>query len=295
MLCNVHFHCSYDPHQLDGPDMKTKALPWHWLSAVFLLFITLSSHDTALAASDRDLVRETLYSSILQEDRPIKIHLPENYQAKGQGLPVLYVLDAEHDDHFGKVIRDAGALAATGVTPGMIIVGIENTDRLMDMNVPDFEYQGRSVDGRATEFLEFIRQELIPHIDRSYHTTDYRIVFGVSSSATFSMYAMVTRPETFDAYIASSPSFFVNVEILQDHTRRFLAGEQWRHRVLFMVLGTEDHEIRVRQTREYAAMLEQLAAPGFKWEMRVMEGLGHVPDESLAEGLEMVFRHQARH
>jgi hypothetical protein len=86
-------------------------------------------------------------------------------------------------------------------------------------------------------------------------------------------------------------SFFVNEELINEYSRNFFSGTESLGKVFFMNLGTEDAAKRVRQTKAYAGLVEQLAPPEFKWELRIMDGLGHVPKTSLEDGLEMVFSH----
>ena len=267
------------------------------LAGTLALFSVFFSCAITQAADDHigDWVsmRTSIQSGILQEERPIRIHLPRKYELSGGRYPVLFVLDADQEDLFKYAVRDAGLLADRGEIPAMIIVGIENTNRLRDMNVPDFEYQGEAVVGGAGKFLDFIKEELVPYIDEKYRTSHPKIVFGGSASATFSIFAMVSRPAVFDAYIASSPSFFVNEKLIDQYSRNFFSGSESLDRVFFMNLGTEDTAKRVRQTKAYAVLVERLAPPEFKWELRVMDGLGHVPKTSLEDGLEMVFGHIA--
>jgi predicted alpha/beta superfamily hydrolase len=234
--------------------------------------------------------REVLQSAVLNEDRPILVHLPQNYQSSKHHYSVLYILDADQDHHFQRSVEVVESYGDRGELPRMIIVGIENTDRLRDMNVPTFEYAGKSIVGGADRFLKFIEQEVVTSIDEKYRTTSIRILFGRSASATFSIFAMVSSPDVFDAYIASSPSFYVNKEIVFVKTRKFFEAKKSFNKIFFMNLGTEDSIKRVEQTRNYATLLGEIAPPDFKWEMRVVSGEGHVPITSLEDGLQMIFK-----
>ena len=263
------------------------------LSGVLLL--TLFFFDTTVAqgvedqGSDLIITREIVRSDILREERPILVRLPRGYEQSDSQYPVLFILDAEHDEHFKRSVDITKSLADSGEIPRMIIVGVENTNRLRDMNVPAFEYRGESIVGGADNFLKFIEEELVTFIDDNYRTAHSRILFGASASATFSIFTMVSYPAVFDAYIASSPSFFVNYEIINSNTRKFFASQKHHNQLFFMNLGTEDITKRVTQTKAYAALIKQLAPIEFKWELRVMDGDGHVPETSLKDGLEMIF------
>ena len=233
--------------------------------------------------------REVIHSGVLMEDRPILIHLPRDYQASGNNYPVLFILDADQGRHFQRSVEVVESFADCVELPQMIIVGIENTNRLRDMNVPTFEYKGKSIVGGAENFLKFIEEEVVTSIDENYRTSNFRILFGRSASATFSIFAMVSRPEVFNAYIASSPSFYVNNELIRVKTQKLFANIKSFNRIFFMNLGTGDSMNRVEQTREYAALLREIAPSDFKWELRVMSGEGHVPVTSLEDGLQMIY------
>ena len=69
--------------------------------------------------------------------------------------------------------------------PEMIIVAIENTNRNRDMMpVVAKDYPGPS---RAEAFLGFLEKELIPDIEKTYRTTQPRILLGKSLSGSTRM------------------------------------------------------------------------------------------------------------
>lgn len=265
-----------------------------FLPGVLLLFSAFccfaDAQDAIVHTGESSISQKTIPSTVLQEERPLRIYLPRGYGLSETRYPVLVILDTEQEDHFQRSVQVAESLADHDKLPRMIIVGIDNTDRFRDMNVPEFEYRDLSYDGRADEFLQFIDKEFFAFIDQEFRTTPFRILFGRSASATFSIYAMVTRPALFRAYIASSPSFFVNYEIIVANTRKFFAENESPDRVFFLNLGTEDSEKRVTQTKEYAGLVGQLAPPEFRWQLEVMHGIGHVPETSMEDGLKMIFK-----
>jgi len=268
------------------------------LNIFFLVVLTVlpACPNTAFAQyvddSDIEIIskREVIHSSVLKEDRPILIHLPQDYQTSGNNYPVLYILDADQERHFQRSIELAESYADRQELPRMIIVGIENTNRLRDMNVPTFEYGGNLIVGGAKNFLEFIEEEVVTSINKDYRTSNFRILFGRSASATFSIFAMVSRPDVFNAYIASSPSFYVNHELIHLKTQKFFEHKKSFNRIFFMNLGTEDSANRVEQTRKYATLLKEITPSDFKWELRIMHGEGHVPITSMQDGLQMIFQ-----
>ena len=157
---------------------------------LLILFGLLSPR--AILAQEVDIkigTRQSIRSEILQEDRPLLIHLPESYQTSASSYPVLYLLDGS-DYALFNAISDLRRLQGRELAPEMIIVAIENTDRNRDMlPVKVEEYP---VPPRAEGFLTFIEKELIPSIEKNYRTNGQRILKGQSLSGLFTLYALLT-------------------------------------------------------------------------------------------------------
>ncbi|WP_338273873.1 alpha/beta hydrolase [Corallococcus caeni] len=105
--------------------------------------------------------------------------------------------------------------------PEMIVVGVPNTtDRTRDLT-PPFSRTERVDDGRrlsevsptaghADTFLRFLTEELAPHVEARYRTQPYRILVGHSHGGLFAMHVLTHKPESFNAYVALSPSVHWN-------------------------------------------------------------------------------------
>ena len=112
---------------------------------------------------------DSLYSEILQEQREIWIHLPEDFDSSKQ-YPVMYVLDASQQFY---VITGMQKQLTPFKIPQSIIVGITNTDRTRDFthtNVPFQRGHESETSGGASNFIKFIDEELKPFINDKYPT-----------------------------------------------------------------------------------------------------------------------------
>jgi predicted alpha/beta superfamily hydrolase len=91
-----------------------------------------------------------------------------------------------------EMIAVANRLRNDRNAPEMIIAAIENADRNRDM-VPDVakDFPGPP---RAEAFLGFLEKELTPYIDKTYRTTQPRILQGKSLSGLFTIYALLAKP-----------------------------------------------------------------------------------------------------
>lgn len=228
-----------------------------------------------------------IFSKILGEERKISIALPDGYEDAQSDYPVLLVLDAEGQKVFPDCIATAADLHSKGLIPKMIIVGIWNTDRNRDM-IPVF-VSHRPGSGGSAKFLEFLGNELMPHIEKNYRTTDYSILYGMSNSALFAVYALLERPEVFDAYIASSPMIGHCPDFIRKKADAFVTKERLKNRVLYMIYGTEDSQRVTSYVPEFQDYLKANTPPNFTSYLEILEDEGHVPDSSLQRGLRYIY------
>jgi predicted alpha/beta superfamily hydrolase len=69
--------------------------------------------------------------------------------------------------------------------------------------------------GQADNHLNFIRNDVIKYIEKSYRTTpDNRTYFGYSLGGLFGTYILMTQPDTFKNYILGSPSLWKDIPYL---------------------------------------------------------------------------------
>jgi hypothetical protein len=228
-----------------------------------------------------------IYSRILNEERTISVSLPDGYETAEKAYPVLYVLDAEGETLFPKSISIVTDLNAKGLAPEMIVVGIWNTIRNRDM-IPD-AVSHRPGSGGSENFLNFIKEELMPYIKQNYRTSGYSILYGMSNSALFAVFALLEKPETFNAFIASSPMIGHCPEYMQKKAGAFIKKNHLSGRFLYMIYGTEDSRRVTEHVPDFQNYLYTYAPKGFISKLEILDGEGHVPDSSLTRGLQYIF------
>ena len=145
--------------------------------------------------------RFTIASRILGETRRIGIELPASYSrsAADRRYPVAIVLDGE--SLRAPVSTVSAELADNGQIPELVIVAIENTNRLRDLTPPGLSVSGSSTREGGDRFLDFIERELLPAVDRQFRTAAPRVLVGHSSGGILATYAAASRP-TFRAVVA---------------------------------------------------------------------------------------------
>ncbi len=174
-----------------------------------LCILLLSSFGSTMAQNiitDND----TIYSEILKEKRRIEVLLPENYnQNLSDKFDVIYVTDGEWN--LKTVSQVYQYLASKWLVSKNIIVSIPHNDekginqRERDLIPP---HEGQKNSGKADNFLSYLKNELIPYVNKTYQTTGKNTLIGGSIGGLFTMFALLTEPQLFDSYIAGDPAFW---------------------------------------------------------------------------------------
>ncbi len=171
----------------------------------FALFLLPLWALLANASAENLPKRETLHSDILKEERTIEVLLPEKYKpGTEEKYDVVYVLDGEWNF---KPAADVQQFAqGNELVPAVIMVAVHNTSRERDFLPTRMSQFPAS--GGADKFLAFFKHELIPHINKTYPASGSNVLYGHSFGGVLSMYALLTEPQLFDAYLAVDPSFW---------------------------------------------------------------------------------------
>jgi len=221
------------------------------------------------------------------ETREFWVSLPDGYDKSGEKYPVLYMMDADFNFNSG-LIGGLRYAAFLGEMPEFIIVGIKNTDRSKDIFPEEITFQdGSKSGGRADRYLDFIREELIPHIDKTYRTEDFRVLYGTSNTGFTTVYALFRNPDTANAYIAASATLSVpSFRAKRDEWIRDFKGGKRR---LVSVTGENDLPTVLSQNGALKEAIDTLAPPDLTGRFLVIENGGHVPADSLPQGLSALF------
>jgi len=213
--------------------------------------------------ADKPTVIE-IESTVLKEKRTVLVRTPAGYERKAERYPVLYMTDGEANlYHTSETIK---FLAGMSKIPEMIIVVIENIDRVRDLTPTPIETTDPAWKsaGGADNFLRFIETELIPAIEKRYRTVPYRVFAGHSQGGLFALHALLSKPELFNAYIAVSPVLQWDKGVMLQRTETFLKSHPDLKKTLFLSLGNEpSYKAHFDKCRE---VLKTLAPPGLEWD-----------------------------
>jgi len=155
--------------------------------------------------------KDTIFSQKLNEDRQFTISLPESYAAnKTKKYPIVLLLDGDYLFYPFHGALSYGAYWDD--IPEVIIVGIsqnQKDERYTDCGV---DSESGFPDEKGGLFYEFIGQELIPFLEKSYRIAPFKIIAGHDVTAGFLNFFLYKDQSIFNAYISLSPQFPVSME-----------------------------------------------------------------------------------
>lgn len=140
----------------------------------------------------------SFYSKAFNEERTVYIHKPEFYKYKSESvkLPVIYLLDGQHEWFVNPLLSDIQYLQYTHEIPNAIVVVIPHKNRNKECGIVDL----------TTELPldAFITKELDKALLK-YNPSDIKVIIGHSFSASFSLYSYYNHPDYYNFVIANTP------------------------------------------------------------------------------------------
>ncbi len=193
-----------------------------------------------------------LHSNILNRDFTIEVSVPlAPVFDPEEEYPVMYTYDAEI--MFPHLASGNIFQASDGKLPGMISVGInyaytssefdKTVWRWQDLTAEPVTVPGVPVPlgGGADAFLDFINLELKPFINSNYPTDENEeYYYGHSLGGLFGLYTLFTQTDTFEKYLISSPSIWVNDKSIYHYANKFIAENPILDKRVHMIVGSEE-------------------------------------------------------
>lgn len=261
--------------------MKNKL--YLFLTAVIWLMLNPFSK---AEAQDMPGKRDSLTSAVLNEKRVFQVILPDNYKAGDTTkYDVLYIID----DWNIKLGRDIQRFIENEHTmPPMIIVGVLNTDR--DKDFLPTHNKGNKTSGGADKFLKFFKDELVPYINKTYHSDNNNTLFGHSFGGVFVTYALLNEPDLFNNYIAGDPSYWWDNGVMIKQVKEKLPSLAGKGKALY-IGGREGQGMKEMNIIAMDSLLKKDAPAGFEWVVKAYpkESHGTVRLKNFYDGLRFAY------
>ncbi len=180
-------------------------------------------------------IYEDFQSSKLGQSRQLKIQLPRNYDENSEKTyPLFIVLDGDY--LFEAVAGNVDYYSYWEDMPESIIVGINQVDtREADCYYSEQNYLPVET---GAQFFEFLGMELIPYLNNTYRTAEFRVAVGHGETANFINYYLFKNKPIFHAYMTISPDLAPGmIENISDRLKQFQTK-------IFYYLATSNNDIK---------------------------------------------------
>ncbi len=265
-----------------------------------LLFINFSCRKEVLPNLEEGLTSDFLIDSKEKgKTYRIWVQLPQGYNQSTEKYATLYVLDPDDDaanglTNFFYIAKLCQKISEEKKKQKLLIIGIRQGDyREIDYTPTKYNTTGFSGEGGAEPFLNFIKKELFPKVEKDYRAIqnrDNRIIIGHSLGGLCGAYAFAKHNEAFGNYLLLSPSLIYDNEIILQYEQATRKSIQSNNQLIYFgVGGTEPNmvppiDLLNNRLKKYY--------PNSKTELYINPGKGHnsSKDENIKKALEYYFK-----
>ena len=278
--------------------MKSFHIFWTALLALFGSVGALAQESQPSPLVVADIL--VIHSKILGEDRRLYIYNPDTVGGNVlPAYPVLYLLEENDMPMVAGMVKYLSAYNEQ--LPAMLVVGIDGgAQRIRDMTPTHSLYDNMGKldpdpqswlqpSGGGDKFLRFVREEVIPFVERRYRTAPFRIIAGHSVGGLTAIHALAAQPDLFNAYLAVSPSLWWDKGAYLDWALERLPRSGSRE-FLFVADSPEGGPFPIYMKR-FLNLLEARKAQGLPWTHLYYPGETHgsIAAKAYYDGLRFLY------
>jgi predicted alpha/beta superfamily hydrolase len=229
--------------------------------------------------------KHTIPSRVLGEKVDLIVHLPGDYASGEKRYPVLLFLGSDARSKFAQAAATLDCMTDGGQLPGIILVGVD-LPHGNSVLVPQEKADGAA---SADRHIAVLAEEIIPFVDRTFRTNEYRILYGASNGGIFAVYALLSGKLPVQAYFASSPMLGWCPSLISEKAKAAFADPSRSGAFLFLLGSDDDYGHVTRELPKFVALLEKNAPAWLRWKSETRHNEGHVPEMDLPLGLRALF------
>jgi hypothetical protein len=265
---------------------------FNWKNILLLTLISIQLTSCKKEVLDKSLTNEfSILSTSNGATYKINVGLPTNYDPNLK-YSTIYVLDGEPD--FAFVTNQCKEMSNEKSLQNVIVVGIGyGNDRSLDYTPTKANEGG----GGGKQFMEFIKNELIPKMEQEYAvdtSRSGRVILGHSFGGLLSAYAFTNYNSVFGNYIILSPSIWYDNEVLLQFEQDSRPINKDQKQLVFMGLGQLENAGRM--PAPFEAFYQKLKAnyPNMRLMKNLERDLDHMGSKApnIKAGLNFYFNNQ---
>lgn len=231
----------------------------------------------------------TIESNIIQDAYQIYVFLPENYSTD---LLNQLVIGLDGDTRFNSIASIISDKVQNGTIPPTVFVAIGNNKERNRDYTPTTYDEGS---GGASNFYQFIKDELIPELESRYSidTSYNKTLIGHSFGGLFTQYVMAQDRETnpFDKFIASGTSYWYDSGVIFENEQTYADNHTDLNATFYNGMGTLEGGVMLASFDEMNERLDNRDYQSFRHNSELIEESGHSgsADKIFKKGLDYVF------
>jgi predicted alpha/beta superfamily hydrolase len=247
------------------------------LKCIILMFGSVLTVLNSARSQDLSIINDSIFSNNLNEQRKIKVYFPEEYAPGSDAkYDAVYILDGEI--HFNDFLYIYKFARRENFLPPLILVAISNTFTA-EGNMRDRDFTpGKTITdlkaGGAETFMAFLKNELLPYVDKKYPVSGDNSLFGHSLGGLFTMYVLLKEPDLFTTYYCSDPAFPWNDRRIIAMTRETFGKTDELNKTLW-IIGAEGTYKNVGIAK-MDSVLKETAPKGLHWKVSVYPNETHM-------------------
>ena len=166
----------------------------------------------SLLSTAQSIQTDTVYSNSVKDKFVIEVRKPAGFTTSGKYHHV-YMTDGSigiGDYVFGRDKSWAATIPSNCVIIAISHIGNWHDKRPRDFIPSDISKNVEENFGKADKFYLFMKNELIPHIEKKMPNKKDRVFIGHSFGGLFCLYTLFKEDKLFDRHFAISPSVWAN-------------------------------------------------------------------------------------
>lgn len=248
--------------------MSSSKFQIHLKSGISLLILTLPFGLIG------QLTKEDFRSTKTDDTYQIIIKRPNRFDST-KAYHHVYFPDAAIKS--GRVILDQ----PTDSIENCILIGIAhtgdwNTKRQRDLIPSDAGGYSNKDFGHASKFFSFMKEELMPHINKRFANQKSKVFIGHSFGGLFALYMSMKDNKLFDHYYAISPSVWANYYELMKIEKDYAARNKNYNSTISIYAGSLEFLNKVlNSSREFYDKVKERKYNGLILSRTVVSGVNH--------------------
>lgn len=253
-----------------------------------LLLSTIWS--TSIIASPNEIQQPQIIEINVEAFKaPIKyqVTLPKSYQSKAEKK--YFVLFDLHPRSHGFISGMHDWLSHNGDWPWLETIIVTPADYH-----PEFAQTFNALVENPNDhsILNIIQDGILAKLDSDYRTNGFRIYSGFMGNAALGLFAMLHKPDMFNAYILSAPTLNGDFAGINSNAATLLKQSNLNNKFLYMTIGDHRYEAsHIQAFEEFESQLNRVKPKGLQWIVERNNGNYYMsrPVVALINGVEQLF------